>query len=251
MSLDALDAAIAPTFKDELIGMLREFSDSRPRSLQTRLGPSELGHPCDKKMALALADAPRCNASAGDPLPSLLGSAGHSLMEQALAAYNETYGQRFLIEQKVSPLHPAEAFAGTMDCYDLHDDAVIDWKFAGARKMTDVRRDNDPGILYRTQAHVYALGCERTLGVEPKKVRIVFLPRAGFSTGAVVWEESYDRDRAEAAIDRVQALLLMVDDLRAVEHPERFDLFPTTPLQCEYCPFHRPQPTGPHECAGG
>lgn len=248
-TLDTLDLAIAPSFKDELVGMLREYSDNRPRSRQTRIGPSEIGHPCDRRMAMRLAGVEGIK-SGGDPLPSTIGSWAHAGMEEMLTGYNKRHGERFLIEQKVYPLHPAPAYGGTMDCYDLRNDAVIDWKFAGAAKMTAVRRDSHPGEVYRIQSHIYGLGCERTLGLSPKTVHVAFWPRAGFSTGAVDWSEPYDRDLAIRAIERLDSLLIMADDLKVEQHPDRFAVFPIEPLQCEYCPFFSPSPTSPTECGG-
>lgn len=233
-------------FKGELIAMLREFSASKPRSQQQALGPSEIGHPCDRRLALGLVREERCNDSAGDPLPSIVGTGAHAQMEDMLRWYNATHGARFLIEQRV---YPAPGFGGTMDAYDMHEAAVVDWKFPGATKMTNVRKDDDPGVVYATQAHLYGLGAEN-MGLPVRTVRIVALPRGGFSTGAHVWERPYDRALAQAALDRMWSTMVMAHDLDVGEHPERYDLFPTTPHMCEYCPFFAAKPRGPYQCGG-
>ncbi len=242
---DLLTAA-PPPFKDELVAMLATHSAAAPRSQQRALGPSEIGHPCDRKITLALADAPRCNDHADDPLPSLVGSAAHKLMEDVLRGYNERHGRRFLIEQRV---YPAPGFGGTMDAYDLDTGTVIDWKFPGTSTMTKVRRTDDPGPVYRTQAHLYGLGAAN-LGLDVQVVRLVFIPRAGFSTGAHVWEEPWDRGVAQAALTRMWDLIAMVADLDAAEHPERFAFLPISPLMCDYCPFFARHPSTPVQCAG-
>lgn len=165
----ALDMTVAApsgvTFKDELVAMLAHHSANQPRSQQRRLGPSEVGHPCTRKLAYGLTLAPRCNDHAGDPLPSMVGTGAHAQMEDVLAGYNEWHGQRFLIENRVEP---TPGFTGTMDAYDLRDHAVIDWKFPGTTKMSTVRRDQHPGILYEVQAHLYGLGALRA-GLTPHR----------------------------------------------------------------------------------
>ena len=243
--------AVAPasgvTFKDELVAMLAHHSANQPRSQQRRLGPSEVGHPCTRKLAYGLTLAPRCNDHAGDPLPSMVGTGAHAQMEDVLAGYNQWHGKRFLIENRVEP---TPGFAGTMDAYDLRDHAVIDWKFPGTGKMSDVRRDRHPGVLYEVQAHLYGLGALRA-GLTPRIVRIAFIPRAGFSTHTYVWEVPWDPAIAMAAINRMNSTIAMCADLDVDNHPDRYAVFPTTPFQCDYCPWHHLTPASPYDCAGG
>ncbi|MFN8054319.1 hypothetical protein [uncultured Gordonia sp.] len=247
----ALDMTVAApsgvTFKDELVAMLAHHSANQPRSQQRRLGPSEVGHPCTRKLAYGLTLAPRCNDHAGDPLPSMVGTGAHAQMEDVLAGYNEWHGQRFLIENRVEP---TPGFTGTMDAYDLRDHAVIDWKFPGTTKMSTVRRDQHPGILYEVQAHLYGLGALRA-GLTPRIVRIAFIPRAGFSTNTYVWEVPWNPEIAMAAINRMTSTIAMAADLQVDRHPDRYAVFPATPFQCDYCPWHHLKPAGPYECAGG
>lgn len=247
----ALDMTVAApsgvTFKDELVAMLAHHSANQPRSQQRRLGPFEVGHPCTRKLAYGLTLAPRCNDHAGDPLPSMVGTGAHAQMEDVLAGYNEWHGQRFLIESRVEP---TPGFTGTMDAYDLRDHAVIDWKFPGTTKMSTVRRDQHPGILYEVQAHLYGLGALRA-GLTPRIVRIAFIPRAGFSTNTYVWEVPWNPEIAMAAINRMTSTIAMAADLQVDRHPDRYAVFPATPFQCDYCPWHHLKPAGPYECAGG
>jgi hypothetical protein len=247
----ALDMTVAApsgvTFKDELVAMLAHHSANQPRSQQRRLGPSEVGQPCTRKLAYGLTLAPRCNDHAGDPLPSMVGTGAHAQMEDVLAGYNEWHGQRFLIESRVEP---TPGFTGTMDAYDLRDHAVIDWKFPGTTKMSTVRRDQHPGILYEVQAHLYGLGALRA-GLTPRIVRIAFIPRAGFSTNTYVWEVPWNPEIAMAAINRMTSTIAMAADLQVDRHPDRYAVFPATPFQCDYCPWHHLKPAGPYECAGG
>jgi hypothetical protein len=71
-----------------------------PRSLQVGLGPSEIGEPCARKLAQKIMHEPKTNE--GDPLPSVMGTAGHSWMEDALDLFNSHLGyQRFIPEGEV------------------------------------------------------------------------------------------------------------------------------------------------------
>jgi hypothetical protein len=55
-----------------------------PRSLQRRIGPSEVGADCDRRLAYKLSDWPEVAAD-GDPIASVLGTAFHAWMEEAFA----------------------------------------------------------------------------------------------------------------------------------------------------------------------
>lgn len=245
----ALIEAPAQILRREISDLLRHHSANLPRSQQQAIGPSEMGHPCPRRVAQQAIRAPQCNRHAGDPLPSLVGTAAHSLMEDALRTYNERHGERYLIERKV---YPIENLGGTMDCFDLETGTVIDWKFPGATSLTRVRRSGDPGEQYRAQAHLYGLGAVRA-GFKVNAVAVMFFPRGGMlggHNGAHVWHEDYDEQHAIDVIERYHSLILMTDDLDIDHHPERLALLPKTPHMCEYCPFYSPTPQDPYQCQG-
>ena len=246
----ALIDTSAQALRREIGDLMRSYSANLPRSRQQTIGPSEMGHPCPRRVAQQAIGAPQCNRHAGDPLPSLVGTAAHTLMEDMLRDYNERNGERFLIERKV---YPIEGRGGTMDCFDLETGTVIDWKFPGASTMKRVRQTDDPGPQYRAQAHLYGLGAVRA-GLDVNAVAVVFFPRGGMlggRNGAHVWREDYDEQHAIDVIERMHALILMADDLRVDQHPERLALLPKTPHMCEYCPFFSLTPQDPYQCQGG
>src|SRR5438309_11787526 len=71
----------------DLKNMLRQHARSHPRHLQIQLGPSEVGHPCSRKLAQGLLELPQINPQY-DPLPSYIGVAAHKAMEDAAALDN-------------------------------------------------------------------------------------------------------------------------------------------------------------------
>ncbi len=64
-----------------LEAMLDEYQNNTPRSLQVELGPSEIGDPCGRRIALKLAN-PR--KQAGLKWGALLGLFGHAGVEEAV-----------------------------------------------------------------------------------------------------------------------------------------------------------------------
>src|SRR5690606_18684287 len=73
---------------DDLKGVFKRDWSNHPRSQQKTLGPSEVGHPCVRRLATSMLQFERINPE-GDPLPAWLGTAGHAKFEQAVIADNE------------------------------------------------------------------------------------------------------------------------------------------------------------------
>lgn len=226
--------------------LIVDYSDSRPRNLQTDLGPSEIGHPCDRKLAQLVMREPGFDRRTGDVLPSFVGVGGHSMMEEALRHYNNTHGARYLIEHRIE-IRPN--LYGHLDCYDAETRTVLDWKFPGNNRMA-VYRKYGPSQQYRVQAHTYGYGL-KLQGIPVDRVGIMFLPRGGRLVDAHFWLEDYDEQVALGAIARQDAIAIMVDTFDVENHPENYAFFNREPDECVFCPFHNPKPTTPYECAGG
>ena len=118
--------------------------------------------------------------------------------------------------------------------HDLRDHAVIDWKFPGTTKMSTVRRDQHPGILYEVQAHLYGLGALRA-GLTPHRADRVHPTRRILHQHLRV-EVPWNPEIAMAAINRMTSTIAMAADLQVDRHPDRYAVFPATPFQCDYCP---------------
>lgn len=207
------------------------------RSAQTTLGPSEIGTPCDRRLAMALMGIPAVNPG-GDGWASFVGTCGHEGMAEIYRFADAGTG-RYAVEFPVYLGVPSVP-RGTADLLDRWTATISDWKFMGAYSLKKFKLEG-PSDTYRVQAHVYAYGA--TCGGEKvKNVAIVGLPRAGSSLDEMhVWTERYDRKLAEAALDRVERI---AEEVRQASlNPEATPMsvareFPIDKDSCRYCPFH-------------
>lgn len=234
---------------NDLKALVHKHSNNHPRSQQSRLGPSEVGHPCLRKLAQGLlfggehghtpGAAPRINPP-GDPLPSYVGVAAHARLEEAVAQDNarlEEQGMppRWISERKVVV---REDLSGTCDLYDVWTETVIDFKFPGTTAMTQYRK-NGPSPEYKIQAHLYGAGYKRE-GYPVARVGIWFLPRAGQLATSHLWTEDYNQVLVDETLRRIDLAVAMIDDLDVDRHPERLAMIPTTTHHCSWCPWYAP-----------
>ena len=68
--------------KSTLTDIITEHDRRSPRSVQVKIGPSEMGDLCDRKVAYRLANIPPCNEP--DNWPAIVGTACHSWLEGAV-----------------------------------------------------------------------------------------------------------------------------------------------------------------------
>jgi hypothetical protein len=232
--------------RNELVNLIIARHTSTPRHLQIELGPSELGHPCPRRMAYALSNdpVPRCNPQ-WDPLPSIIGTATHTWLADAAVLANTELGRdRWLVEQKV---YPADWLPGHADLFDTDTGTVIDWKVPGANQFGILKTKMNP--VYRAQAHLYGKGFVRA-GHTVNTVAIMLLPRGGTLSGAHLWSEPYNEKIADAAMGRRNQILAQLKVFEIHEHPERYEWFAKDGYQCLFCPWFATRPDGPLQCGG-
>lgn len=228
MDVDTLEDQLA----DELTTAIVDYSNNRPRTLQKTIGPSEIGEPCQRKLAYKLLDWPKVNTG-GDPLPSFVGTAAHTAMETALERVNQARPGTWIVEKRV---HASDTMSGSTDAYHCPTDTVVDHKFPGVSSMRKYKADG-PSPIYRVQAHVYGLGWERG-GYWPKHVAIAFYPRGGNLKNLHMWSEPYDRQVAMDALARLETIRAAVTALDPEQAPDRWALFPTSASHaCTFCPW--------------
>lgn len=240
---DAINAPVDPV-RDALVDMIKQRYRATPRHLQVELGPSDVSHPCMRKMAMAMTQVPRCNPEY-DPLPSILGTAAHSWMESAARLDNERLGrERWLIETR---LEVAPGLSGSCDLFDTDTLTVIDHKFLGYTSFMSYTKYIGP--QYKAQVTLYGRGFKR-LGYDVQRVAVAIFPRSGTLSKMHLWSEDYDDDLASEVLLRRERVIGLCDDLEVEANPDRYQWIPETPYLCIWCPFWAPNPSGPLQCKG-
>ena len=226
-------------------GVLRQYSASRPRTLQKELGPSEIGSFCQRQLAFKLTAVGKVNADA-NPMPSLRGIAMHALMEEALRLDNEISGETNWIPE--SQVFPREGLFGTCDCFEVQTSTVLDWKFPGPSRLKKYR-DEGPSWQYRVQAHTYGRGYKR-MGFDVKKVGICFMDVNDINR-SFIWREPYNEAIPQLALDNIDRVKAMVEKYNVVQNPDNYKLIPITPTEdCRICDYWTPNPWSPRQCNG-
>lgn len=180
--------------------IIDEAVDNQPRTLQTRIGPSEFVS-CDACLISKLAGIPEHRSPGTSWLP-FVGTSVHEQLQNIFAAQNTGPRARFLTELTVSVGEVAGVdITGHVDLYDVATGEVSDWKVAGVTTLRKVRKDG-PSPLYRVQGHLYGRGVTRR-GLPVTRVRVAYLPRNAVSLAdAEIWDEPYDEQVALAALAR-------------------------------------------------
>lgn len=221
-------------------GLITDTALHSPRSLQTAIGPSEIGDPCERKLSYKLLDWPASGEH--DPIASVIGTGFHAWMQEAFEARNVS--GRYKIEQKVTVLDsPVETarIRGSSDLYDRVTGTNYDWKLTGKSSLEKYRR-HGPGDQYRTQAHLYGLGQENA-GEHPKRVAIVFVARY-HELIVHVWSEPYDRQVALRALERLAGIRRRLLDLDPEANPAAWDQIPMgRDARCRFCDWLLPGST--------
>jgi len=222
-----------------LTDLITQAAANTPRSRQKRIGPSEVGHPCPRHIAYKWLNMPAAN-SGGDPWPSIVGTAAHAWIADALEAHNQQLGRtRWLVEQRVQV---TGYLAGSCDAYDLDTNTVIDHKVVGPTMLAKYKAQ---GVReqYRIQAHLYGQGWANA-GHTPRRVQLVFYHRNGRLDDMWVWGEDYSPTIAQRAVERLERIYDLANQLRVDEHPAHWAHIPATPGDdCRYCPWWLPAST--------
>jgi hypothetical protein len=231
----------ASRYAAEMRRVAVEHAARAPRTLQVHLGPSELGHACDRQVVGKMAGLPATN-HVSDPWPSIVGTAVHAWLADAFTADNGRRGSvRWLPEFRVTP-HPDHP--GTGDLYDGIEETVGDHKCLGPTSMAKVRSADGPPRHYVVQLLLYGRGF-RLLGLPVRRVALIAWPRtAATLDGLYVWERPYtpaDDELLAEVFEQTETRAAVAVEVRA----GRLDLMqvPATPSNddCFFCPYYRPQ----------
>lgn len=204
---DVSDLDLDKITQDDLLHLIRGRIAAHPRSLQTRIGPSEVGTPCTRKLGHKLAGTPE--RERGTPWRPTVGTAVHNWLEETISAYEATRAsqglpQRYHVEQRVTVGDiDSTDITGSCDLFDAITGTVVDWKIVGPTSLKKYR--GGPNHTYRVQAHLYGLGWVNA-GFDVREVSLFVLPSAGELHDAVFWHEPFDVDLAQAAMQRASAI---------------------------------------------
>ncbi len=193
----------------EARGVIENAITNHPRSLQKKIGPSEIGTPCDHCLAAKLAGWEQTEQGVAW-LPTI-GTAVHAWIEQAFLIHEadsnrpHTTGRRWFTERSVMVGHiGGQEIWGSTDLLDVAAGMTVDWKVVGPSTLRTVK--TGPSEVYRVQADLYAKGWNDA-GVRVDHVAIAYLPRNAVTLDqAVWWHAPHDRSRAEAALERANRL---------------------------------------------
>lgn len=227
----------------------------RPRSQQRQLGPSGVDPHCQRRLAYALAASRGPHPTPeqtghnrySDPMPSIMGTALHSWLEDAVKADNQRLGYvRWIPEQQVE-VRPG--LTGCCDVYDLLTDTALDWKLLGAASYAKVLK-HGVSHAYRVQRHLYGRGWVNH-GLPVKYVGNVILCRAGSLQKIHLDREPYSDTFVNDVFTRIDDTEDLMRRYKVECDPAGFKNIPTTPDDdCEYCPWWSPTMTGPYSCGG-
>lgn len=220
----------------EIASRLREifyaYTAREERSQQTHLGPSEIGTPCERRIAMRLLGLPKVNPG-GDRWASWKGTQVHRGLAEMLDWANAGTG-RFATEVRVGLPSPNVPF-GTTDALDRTMFLLIDHKCLGSTSLSNFRT-NGPPPKYRVQGHVYGLGASEQ-GERIEDIAIVVWPiEAATLRGLWVWTEPYDESIAREALARVDRIKGILDQMPK-DDKYRAQNFPIAD-DCKFCEFH-------------
>lgn len=229
--------------RNALVSTMRRRLDEQPRNHQVRLGPSEVGHRCTRRIAMRAAGVEQVNF-VSDPWAAGVGTMIHAWFQETLEADNRARvaagGQgRWLTEQEV---HPDPALSGHCDAYDTETCTVVDLKTLG-KPTSEVQRKLKKGELdgYYTQAQLYGLGYTRA-GYLVRKVALLFVPRSGGLRDAAYLEWDFSPSDAHAAVERLHDIVVRTK--RQMEAAPGMDIWSRVPADpsgssyCGWCPFY-------------
>ena len=225
----------------EYVHIVTKAVHGHARSQQRAIGPSEVGHPCERRLGYKLLDYDE-NTSVPN-WKATVGTALHTWLEEAFSTDDQQWGRagadrRWILEQKLfCGMYDGQALTGSCDLYDVTTCTVVDHKTVGPTQLKKYKAGG-PGAQYRAQAHIYGRGWQMR-GEVVERVAIMFLPRNGELSEAYYWSEPYDEQVALAAIERLDRISKTTKALGDTA----LTVLPTADAFCSYCPYYKARST--------
>jgi hypothetical protein len=252
------NSAWAQRYSQELREVVVRYADRLPRNVQRHLGPSELGHLCDRQLVGKMAGVSLGTGGGNhmhDPWASIVGTAIHAFLEEAFkwesgrlieeiaATHIGSLNPRWYTEKRVTP-DPVSAspHPGTADLYDAQNFTLNDHKCQSEGVRDKLRRDGMPHH-YFMQMLLYAVGYMHE-GYRVDRVCLVSWPRTKSTLDDMyVYEHVITAEDIALVVDLIERTEVR-ENLAAYVTAGELNLFdiPALPSDsdCQYCPFFRP-----------
>ena len=213
--------------KDFLVDILHAKDNSRARSQQTQVGPSELGG-CRRKVWYRLNAQPETNDNELK-LAAIMGTAIHSAIENAIAHADPKH-EKYIVEQEVE----YGDMKAHIDLWIPETGDVVDWKTVKKSNLSYF-----PSTQQRWQVQVYGYLLDKSGKGKPVTVNLVAIARDGDERDIKVHSEPYDPSIAEEALNWLAA----IKETTEAPEPERDESY------CKfYCKYY--DPSGELGCIG-
>lgn len=187
-----------------IIDAINQHEQNRPRALQTAIGCSALGTPCDRQLAYKIKGTPSLRGQRSSWLATI-GTSVHAYLETIF-----TGTDRWLSEVSVTVKHNGIEIPGTIDLYDKQTKTVVDFKVVADSTLSKAR-SNRISDQYLTQVNLYALGLTQA-GYPVTDVAVFFLPKTKELSDAVFYTRPVDKTLAVLALSRYAAIKLAVNN---------------------------------------
>ena len=199
------------------------------RSRQRAIGASGVGELCARQLAHRAAGTRPSNVP--DPLRALIGTGVHSAMAGLLVRLDAGSG-RFLVE------HPVRyrGVPGTVDLFDRLTGTVVDWKTAHLAKLRHVQQSGPPSH-YVVQLQIYGAALAAA-GETVRALALAYVPLDGTLDELWVWRTTPDPRAADAAINRLNAIVGA--ELESVARPDPSTVEASPSALCRWCPYYLP-----------
>jgi CRISPR/Cas system-associated exonuclease Cas4 (RecB family) len=176
--------------KTFLVQALHDKENSRPRSTQVQIGPSELGG-CRRRVWYRLNNQPETNEQELK-LAAIMGTAIHGAIEEALSKRDD-----LLIETTVE----YGGMKAHVDLFIPETGDVVDWKTTKYKNLSYF-----PSQQQRWQVQVYGYLIEKSGKGKVSRVNLVAIPRDGDERDIKVHSEAYDEKVALEALSWLEAI---------------------------------------------
>jgi len=204
--------------KDELIKALVGKDQTRGRSTQVSVGPSEIGG-CSRRLWYRVNQHPESNPDTLR-LAAIMGTAIHSAIEEAMSGKP---GIELEVEVEWN------GTMGHIDCIDVENKTIWDWKTTTKSGLSFF-----PSQQYIEQIHLYGFLAAKN-GYDIETVGLIVLCRDGNELDIREHSEPYDEQIALASLAKLQRVKEMFDP----PAPEKEFAFCS-----KYCPYFGDQCQG-------